>query len=105
MISSTHSRLICGMMTLTPSISFNVGMNSVVFTWSKGAPPPTATQGIMMTGNNSPVGGGAGRLRRMGLGGQHDLQVLARVGVVRLESQGFLELPDRFVGLALHAEG
>ena len=42
---------------------------------------------------------------RIGLGGEHELQVLAGVGIVRLESQGFLELADRLVGLAFPAEG
>ena len=41
----------------------------------------------------------------MGLGGEHDVQVLAGVGIVRLESQGFLELADRLVGLAFLDEG
>ena len=41
----------------------------------------------------------------MGLGGERGVQVLAGVGIVRLESQGFLELADRLVGLALPDEG
>ena len=41
----------------------------------------------------------------MGLGGERGVQVLAGVGIVRLESQGFLELADGLVGLAFPAEG
>ena len=41
----------------------------------------------------------------MRLGSQRGLQVLARVGIVRLESQGFLELSDRLGGSALPVEG
>ena len=53
----------------------------------------------------SAVGGGAGRLRRIGLGSKRPIQVVAGVGIVRLESQGFLELADRLVDLAFLAEG
>ena len=38
-------------------------------------------------------------------GGERDGQVLAGLGIVRLESQGFLELADGLVGLAFLAEG
>ena len=41
----------------------------------------------------------------MGLGGEQDLQVLAGIGIVRLESQGFLKLADGLVDLAFQAEG
>ncbi len=41
----------------------------------------------------------------MGLGGKHGVQVLAGLGIARLESQGFLELMDRLVRLAFPDEG
>ena len=39
------------------------------------------------------------------MGGERDDQVLAGVGIVRLESQGFLELADRLADSALLVEG
>src|ERR1035437_6550848 len=44
--------------------------------------------------SHSAVGGSAGRRGRAGLGGERNDQVLAGLGVVRLESQGCLELAD-----------
>ena len=41
----------------------------------------------------------------MGLGGERGVQVFAGAGEVRLESEGFMELPDRLVGAAFQAEG
>src|ERR1035438_2874492 len=55
--------------------------------------------------SHSPVGGGAGRRRRTPLGSERDQQVLAGVGIVWLESQGFLELADCLDGAALSMEG
>ena len=43
--------------------------------------------------------------RRTSLGGERGVQVFAGVGIVRLESQGFLELADRLAGAALLVEG
>jgi len=51
------------------------------------------------------MSGGAGRLGGIGLGGEHSVQVVAGVGIVRLESEGFLALADRLVELAFPAEG
>ena len=44
-------------------------------------------------------------MRRIALGAEHVVQVPAGVGIVRLYSQGFLELADCLVHLALLAEG
>src|ERR1019366_7920745 len=55
--------------------------------------------------SDSAVGGGASRWRRVRLGGERDDQVLAGVGIVRLESQGFLELLDRLTDTAPLVEG
>src|ERR1017187_9112248 len=55
--------------------------------------------------SRSAVGGGTGRWHRIRLGGERDEKVLAGVGIVRLESQGFLELLDRLSDTAPLVEG
>ena len=55
--------------------------------------------------NSSAVGGGARQPRRTGLGGKRRRQVRTGIGKVRVESQGLLELLDRFASAAVLAEG
>ena len=58
------------------------------------------------SGIRSVGGGSAGApAPRNELGGERDIQVLAGLGIIRLESQGFLELADRLVGSAFLGEG
>ena len=55
--------------------------------------------------SHSAVGGGARQPRRTGKGGERGRQIRAGIGKVRVESQRFLELPDRFTGAASLAQG
>ena len=50
---------------------------------------------------STPGGEDAWLLRRIGLGGEREVQVFAGTGMIGLEFQGFLELANRLAGAAL----